>query len=135
MKKFLVLFIASFITGMFCCYLVGITTKADSFSFDNIEFCYKGKINEKLWFKSKSDSLYESDNTVYSYDEGIISTPKCVAEIASMLLDELHFGYMKKNEYPLKVVKDVKSWKVYGNSYESPVYIQLYRKTGMVMDY
>ena len=134
MKKFLVLFIASFITGMFCSYLVGITTKADSFSFDNIEFCYKGKINEKLWFKSKSDSLYESDNTVYSYDEGIISTPKCVAEVASMLLDELHFGYMK-NEYPLKVVKDAKSWKVYGNSYESPVYIQLYRKTGMVMDY
>ena len=106
----------------------------DRFSFDNIEFCYKGKINEKLWFKSKSDSLYESDNTVYSYDEGIISTPKCVAEVASMLLDELHFGYMK-NEYPLKVVKDVKSWKVYGNSYESPVHIQLYRKTGMVMDY
>lgn len=115
MKKFLVLFIASFITGMFCCYLVGITTKADSSSFDYIEFCYKGKINEKLWFKSKSDSLYESDSTVYSYDEGIISTPKCVAEVASMLLDELHFGYMKKNEYPLKVVKDVKSWKVYGN--------------------
>ena len=56
------------------------------------------------------------------------------AEVASMLLDELHFGYMK-NEYPLKVVKDVKSWKVYGNSYESPVHIQLYRKTGMVMDY
>lgn len=134
MKKFLVLFIASFIIGMFCSYLVGITTKADSFSFDNIEFCYKGKINEKLWFKSKSDSSYESDNTVYSYNEGIISTPKCVAEVASMLLDELHFGYMK-NEYPLKVVKDVKSWKVYGNSYESPVYIQLYRKTGMVMDY
>ena len=103
MKKFLVLFIASFITGMFCCYLVGITTKADSSSFDHIEFCYKGKINEKLWFKSKSDSLYESDSTVYSYDEGIISTPKCVAEVASMLLDELHFGYMK-NEYPLKVV-------------------------------
>ena len=51
-----------------------------------------------------------------------------------MLLDELQFGYMK-NEYPLKVVKDVKSWKVYGNSYESPVHIQLYRKTGMVMDY
>ncbi|MBU9909149.1 hypothetical protein KTQ96_14605 [Prevotella copri] len=135
MKKFLVLFIASFITGMFCCFLVGITTKAESSSFDNIEFCYKGQINEKLWFKSKSDSLYESDSTVYSYDEGIISTPKCVAEVAFMLLDELHFGYMKKNEYPLKVVKDVKSWKVYGNSYESPVYIQLYRKTGMVMDY
>ena len=38
MKKFLVLFIASFITGMFCCYLVGITTKAESSSFDNIEF-------------------------------------------------------------------------------------------------
>lgn len=62
MKKFLVLFIASFITGMFCCYLVGITTKAESSSFDNIEFCYKGKINEKLWFKSKSDSLYGGCN-------------------------------------------------------------------------
>ena len=47
-----------------------------------VDFVYKGKVQEKLWFKTYNDTLFSSDNSVLKYEEGIISTPPCAAEVA-----------------------------------------------------
>ena len=47
-----------------------------------VDFVYKGKVQEKLWFKTYNDTLFSSDNSVLKYEEGIISTPQCAAEVA-----------------------------------------------------
>lgn len=140
MKKEYIYFLACFLIGGCIGYFTKGKKRVVLSNMPVVEFVYKGETNEKIWFKESVDTLYDADNSVYAYEEGVISNPQCAAEVASALLDELYGSYTMRKEYPLKVTKDVKSWNVCGSipaEYECGGYsfIQLYRQTGMVIDY
>lgn len=130
-------FILCFLLGGFIAYILEYKDKQLSPS-QQVDFVYKGKVQEKLWFKLYNDTLFRSDKSVLKYKEGIISTPQCAAEVASSLLDELYGHDVMKKEYPLRVTKDVKTWNINGTLHTEcggTAFVELYRPTGMVVTY
>ena len=131
-------FILSFLLGGFVACVLREWGGKQMASSQRADFVFKGKAQEKLWFKTYNDTLLNSDNSVLKYKEGIISTPQCAAEVALALLDELYGHDMMKKEYPLKVTKDIKTWNINGTLHTDlggTAFIEIYRPTGMVVTY
>lgn len=140
MKKVILIFAVSFLLGGLLGYLLKKKNTIMVSKDQKIDFVYKGNVREKLHFKIYEDTLYQSDKTVYAYHDGAISTPKCAAEVASALLEEIYGHDVMKNEYPLNVTKDVKCWEIYGTcpldfGMCGMASISLYRPTGMIVYY